>query len=95
MSNHEITFAGDGTPHSATVEAQSWLETNGYSFGSSSVDGPAGVVKGTNIYIAKWRNMTKKERALMDGHLYTSRESPARLIINQSPVAPHQHPLGL
>ena len=82
---NEMTFDGDGTPHGATYEACAWLKSNGYSYGSSSVDGPTGVLKGEGIYIAKWRNLSAKERKEMDGLLHTGYGRPARLILREKP----------
>ena len=77
-------FERDETPFGASYAAQRWLEANGYSVGSSSVDGPRGVVKGV-AYISKWRNMTPKERSQMDGYLDAGRNQPARLVLKVAP----------
>ena len=84
----EKVFHGKGEPHSGTWEAQRWLSKNGYSYGSSSIDGPTGVVKGEGHYIAKWRNMSSSEKAAMDGKLYTDRDSSARLVLRKAPLEP-------
>jgi len=46
-------FKGDGSAFSAQRNAEDWLKSNGYSYGSSSIDGPQGVVRGVDIYISK------------------------------------------
>ena len=82
----EKIFQGNGEPHSATYEAHEWLSKNGYSYGSSSIDGPTGVVKCEGHYIAKWRNMNSAEKSAMDGRLYTDRYAPARLQLKEPPL---------
>lgn len=81
----EKIFKGSGETFSAKWEAEKWLSDNGYSYGSSCVCSPQGVVKGDAI-ISKWRNMTNKERNLMDGRLYSDREGDARLVLNHEPT---------
>ena len=81
---YEKLFEGNGKTFSAKYEAESWLRENGYSVGSSSIDGPQGVVKG-EAYISKWRNMTKSEQSELDGVLYADREGVARLLLKQAP----------
>jgi hypothetical protein len=81
---YEKVFKGNGETFSAKYEAERWLIENGYSIGSSSIDGPQGVVKG-DVYISKWRNMTKIEQKEMDGVLYADREGSAHLILKKSP----------
>jgi len=73
-------FHGDGSTFSARYEAEKWLTENGYSYGSSCAMFPTGIVKGENIYIAKWRNMSKKERNALDGELHANREGDAKII---------------
>lgn len=82
--SYEKLFEGNGETFSAKYEAESWLRENGYSVGSSSVDGPQGVVKG-EAYISKWRNMTKIEQKMLDGVLYAGREGAARLLLKHAP----------
>jgi len=77
-------FKGDGSTFSAKREAEEWLKSNGYSYGSSSIDGPQGVVKGLDIYISKWRGMTNKEHKDLDGTLSAGREGNAVLLIKDS-----------
>ena len=80
----EKIFKGDGSTFGATYEAEAWLKGNGYSYGSSCVCSPQGVVKG-DVYISKWRNMTKKEQSQMDGLLYAGRDQDARLVLKKGP----------
>lgn len=62
-----------------------WLEENGYSHGSTSVDGPVGILKG-DFHISKWRNMTPKERSQLDGTLSGEmREGPVVIRLKVAP----------
>ncbi|BBB29336.1 hypothetical protein [Neptunomonas japonica] len=83
----EKTFKGNGDTFSAKNEAEEWLSKNGYSYGSSCVCSPQGVMKGKDVYISKWRNMTKSEQKSMDGLLYAGREGTARLTLKEEPCA--------
>ena len=83
--SYEKIFKGDGSTFGATYEAENWLRDNVYSYGSSCMFSPQGVVKG-EAYISKWRNMTKKEQKSMDGLLYAGRDQDARLILKQDPA---------
>ncbi|TDF42481.1 hypothetical protein EYS14_03600 [Alteromonadaceae bacterium M269] len=85
MMCFEKYFEGDGTTFSAKYEAENWLRDNGYSYGSSCVNGPQGVIKG-EAYISKWYNLSVEEREEMDGALYADREGPARLVLNHVPT---------
>lgn len=72
----KITFNQVGT-FSALYTAQAWLRDNGYSYGSSCVGMPIGILKGV-WSIVKWRNLTGKEREQLDGQLISEdfREGP-------------------
>ena len=75
----EITFdqIGDFT---AVGAARDWLSEHGYSYGSMCMDMPIGILKG-EWSIAKWRNLTGKEREQLDGQLTSKdfREGPVVL----------------
>lgn len=62
-----LTFVADGD-YKAYKMAQNWCEQSGYSYGSMQADAPTGLLKG-NFEIAKWRNMTQKERDALAGIL--------------------------
>ena len=63
----EMTF--DQTADFAAVNAaRNWLQEQGYSYGSMCMDMPIGILKGSWV-IAKWRNLTAKERKQLDGQL--------------------------
>lgn len=61
----EIVFDQKGT-FEAKYAAEQWCRDNGVSFGSSCVDGSIGLLRGDYI-IAKWRNLSAKERKQLDG----------------------------
>ena len=63
----EMTF--DQTADFAAVNAaRNWLQEQGYSYGSMCMDMPIGILKGSWV-IAKWKNLTAKERKQLDGQL--------------------------
>ena len=64
-----IEMIFDQTADFAAVNAaRNWLQEQGYSYGSMCMDMPIGILKG-NWTIAKWRNLTAKERKQLDGQL--------------------------
>lgn len=63
--NNAITFQSDET-FSAYRQAQQYLTDNGYSYGPSCVMYPTAILKG-DYNIAKWKNLTAKERKQVDG----------------------------
>ena len=63
----EMTF-DQTTDFAAVNAARNWLQEQGYSYGSMCMDMPIGILKG-NWTIAKWRNLTAKERKQLDGQL--------------------------
>ena len=63
----EMTFDQTGD-FVAVGAARAWLREQGYSYGSICMDMPIGILKG-NWTIAKWRNLTAKERKQLDGQL--------------------------
>ena len=67
----------------AINEAQTWLEANGYSYGSMQRDEPIGIMKG-DYDISKWRNMTATEHEALDGKLTgDKRNGPVTITINE------------
>ena len=64
--HHEKTFG-------ALYEAQAFCKLKGYSCGSLCGDMPVALIKGEGVLVAKWRNLTGKERAFVDG-LITSQD---------------------
>lgn len=65
MTEIEFNQTGD---FSAVNAARKWLQDHGYSYGSMCMDMPIGILKGSWC-IAKWRNLTAKERKQLDGQL--------------------------
>jgi hypothetical protein len=80
----EKIFNGSGKTFSAKNEAEKWLAANGYSYGCSCAMAPQAIVKG-DVVVAKWRNLTAKERNQVDGLLYAGREGSARLVLRREP----------
>ena len=69
----------------ALHEAQEWLTLNGYSYSSTCSMGPVGILKGDYV-IAKWHNLSRKERAELDGTLDGNfREGPLVLRLKERP----------
>ena len=65
--------------------ANQWCRENGYSYGSTCAPIPyQGLLKGENILIAKWKNLTKEEIAQLDGVMISvgdRREGAMRVLI--------------
>lgn len=85
QAHFQKVFQGNGETFSALYQAEKWLRENGYSVGPTSIDGPQGVAKG-DIYIPKWRNMTRKQISKLDGTLRADREGPAWLFLKEPPA---------
>ena len=65
MSTTTIVFDQKET-FEAKYAAEKWCQDNNISFGSSCANSPIGLLRG-NYSIAKWRNLSIKERAQLDG----------------------------
>jgi len=52
----------------AARAAENWLHEGGYSVGSSERGAPRGIMRG-DVLIAKWRNLSRRERATLDGQM--------------------------
>ena len=50
----------------AKSEAEKWLAEYGYSYGSTQMNYPIGILKG-DFCISKWRGMRKKEKGQLHG----------------------------
>lgn len=84
MSVFTKVFDQKGT-FKAQHACEEWLEENGYSYSATCADGPVGVLKGKYV-IAKWRNLTKQERAELDGTVDGDfREGPVTLRLKTAP----------
>lgn len=64
------TFENDGNDFSGLYAAKDWCRRHGYEVGSTQRDAPIGVHRSTEASgISKWRNMSRKEIATLDGRL--------------------------
>ena len=78
------TFSEPGT-FQALYAAEKWLTENGYSHGPVSAMDPVPALKGDFI-IAKWKNLTKKEIAQLDGKVDGNyREGPVTVMLKTAP----------
>ncbi|MBP2232485.1 hypothetical protein J2847_005814 [Azospirillum agricola] len=73
-----FTEAGDFV---AVRAAERWLAENGFSVGRMQAHAPRGILMGDNWDIQKWRNLTRKERAELDGILIGDRNGPAEILM--------------
>lgn len=64
-------FLGEGTFESYNL-AQAWCAENGYDEGSLCSPMPVGIMKGEYNLPWKWKNMSKKERQMVDGVIVTN-----------------------
>jgi hypothetical protein len=64
--NAPLHFPNDGEDFSAMRAVERWCERNGYSIGRTQRGSPIGVLKG-DYDIQKWRNLSKQQRADLDG----------------------------
>jgi hypothetical protein len=79
------TFSNTGT-FQALYAAEKWLADNGYSYGPGSAMHPMPVLKG-DFVIAKWKNLTKKEIAQLDGRVDGNmREGPVHIVLKVAPA---------
>ena len=78
----EKTFENDGNDFSSIRDARKWLDENGYSYGPMCAMSPIAILKG-NVQIAKWRNLSTKDKKLLHGHIEQGnyRSGPARVLI--------------
>ena len=89
----EKVFDQKGT-FEALHAAQRWLRERGYSYGSTCACCPVGVLHGDYL-IAKWRNLTRQERAELDGALDGDfREGPLTLRLKRPPQHPNTEGSG-
>lgn len=64
-------------------EAEKWLEKHGFSYGPGCRSKLRGIMKGEEWIIAKWHNLTKKERKECHGVLHGWRDDPAFVLIDK------------
>lgn len=60
------TFENTGHDHSGLDAARAWLRDHGFSYGSLQGPAPVGILRG-EYEIAKWRNLTARERRELHG----------------------------
>jgi hypothetical protein len=62
--------------------ASSWAKENGYEIGSMDGHNPIALMKGYD-YVAKWHNISNKERQMVHGVMISDyfREKPVRILI--------------
>lgn len=77
-----IIFEGDND-FEAYRKAEKWVKENGYSAGSMCSPSPTAIFKG-DCYVAKWRNLSVKERNSADGYITSVnnyRSGPVELVV--------------
>lgn len=76
---HEFNVEGTFQSYYA---ACAWAEQNGYCTGSMDGHNPIALIEGFN-YVAKWHNLDKKEREMVDGVMISDyfREKPVTILI--------------
>lgn len=80
------TFTG-ASPFEAINAAQAWCQANGLSVGQSCATGPSGLLFGQWDWIAKWRNLTSKERRELHGRIEgDQRHGPVRVVLEAASV---------
>ena len=80
----EITFNQTGD-FEAVRAAEEWCAKQGISSGQMQRGEPRGLVRG-NVRIAKWRNLTNKERASLDGTMTGDmRNGPVHISLKEKP----------
>lgn len=78
----EVEFNQTGT-FMAYYAAHRWCDDNGYSYAPMCHPEPTAIMKGDWI-IAKWRNLTAKERRESHGYITGNfREGPVKITIKQ------------
>lgn len=84
-----IVFNQAGT-FQALRAAESWCRDHGISVGQSCATGPTGLLFGKYDWIAKWRNLTAKERAELHGTITGDfREGPVVVSLKGNAVQAH------
>jgi hypothetical protein len=81
----EILFNQTGD-FEAYRAAERWAYNNGYSVGSMCSPQPTALIKGKDINVAKWKNLTPSERKAVDGIIesvdhFRLREGPVKITL--------------
>lgn len=76
---HEFNVEGT---FQSFYSARSWAVNKGYEIGSMDGFNPIAIMKGYD-YIAKWHNISRKEREMLDGVMISDyfREKPVTILI--------------
>lgn len=81
-----IEFKQPGTFQSLYA-AEAWCREHGISFGQSCATGPTGLLFGHYDWIAKWRNLSTKERSALHGTMSGDfREGPVIIDLKDDAV---------
>jgi hypothetical protein len=85
-----LTFFGT-KDFDALNSAQGWCRANGYSVGSLQAHAPIGIMRGTGLEIAKWRNLSSTDREQLDGYITATdveyRSGPVCVVIEKGGAA--------
>ncbi len=86
------TFPNTGGPFSGLRAARAWCRENDHACGSQQRNAPIGVHhigEDEEVYISKWRNMTKDEQRGLDGRLDSAdyRDRAVVLVLTRGPLA--------
>jgi len=74
-------FAGDGRDFSACYEAEDLAHRCGFAIGSAQRGDPRGLMHGY-AYVAKWRNLSQRERAELHGAMFGDmRHGPVMIVV--------------
>lgn len=84
-----IEFNQAGT-FQAMYAAEAWCRENGISVGQSCATGPTGLLFGRYDWIAKWRNLTARERKDLHGTMSGDmRDGPVVIVLKDEAVRTH------
>lgn len=84
LADGRMRFDGEGDFH-ALESAREWCRKNGVSYGPLQCGDPVGLMVG-DYDISKWRNLSAKDRAELDGVL-TGDERNGPVYIQMTPAA--------
>lgn len=84
-----IEFNQAGT-FQAMYAAEAWCREYGLSVGQSCATGPTGLLFGQYDWIAKWRNLTARERIDLHGTISGDmRDGPVVIVLKDDAVQKH------
>jgi len=82
----EVIFNQEGD-FEALYAAKAWCRSNNISYGSTCRDEPIGLMHG-DYYVAKWKNLTAKERRTVDGVILGDKRNGPLTIKMYVPIKP-------